>query len=342
MSEKLATIVSIKDLTPIPEADKIVLASMNENSWKCVCKKEEFKIGDLAIYICIDSIVDKDNPYFGFMEQRKYRVWNAKFRGVPSQGLLIPVSALQFYGIDSRLDTLRVNDDVTEVMKVTKYEKVLDIKLQGEARGGLPTALGFRKTDETNLLSCRQGVLSELLDREIYWSIKRDGSSTSFVINNGDFQACSRSLSMKEGNGYPWLVADKFGIKDKLTNLGGNWIIQGETTGPKFNGNRLGLSDIEFHIFNIKNIDESRYLGLYEMHDFCKRIGLPMVDVIGVEKFNPEKHTIEYFQEIANNLKYPNGSNSEGVVIRPSIPFYSVYLEKEWSVKIINQNYKQD
>lgn len=50
---------------------------------------------------------------------------------------------------------------------------------------------------------------------------------------------------------------------------------------------------------------------------------------------------LENIQNIANNLKYPNNSPAEGIVIRSTIPFYSVYLEKEWSVKIINQNYKE-
>jgi len=337
--KNLATICTIKGLEPIPDADKIVLASLNENSWKCVVKKDEFKIDEKVVYICIDSIVDKENPAFAFLEPRKFKVWTARLRGVYSQGLVVPTSVLEFYGQNP--ESFNIGDDITEITKTAYYEKPLDIKLQGEARGGLPTAIGFRKTDETNLLSCRKGVLDELIGKKIYLSIKRDGSSTSFVYNNGDFQACSRSLSMKEGNGYPWLVSDKFDIKNKMTNYGGNWIIQGETTGVKFNGNRLGLTDTEFHIFNIFNIDTRKYLGLDAMVEFCNKIGLKMVDVIGIEDFNPEIHNVEYFQQIANNVKYPNGAAGEGIVIRSVEPFYSDKLQKEWSVKVINQNYKQ-
>lgn len=337
--KNLATICTIKDLTQIPEADKIVLASMNENGWKCVVKKDEFRVGDRIIYICIDSIVDDQNPYFEFLRGRNFRIWNARFKKVPSQGLIVPLSILEFYGQNP--ENFNIGDDLTAITKTLKYEKPLDISLNGEARGGLPSHLGFRKTDETNLLSCRSSVLSELLEREIYISTKRDGSSTSFVVNNGEFQACSRSLSMKEGNGYPWMAAEKFDIKNKLINLGGNWIVQGETTGPKFNGNRLGLSDIQFHVFNVFDIDKKQYLGLSEIKEFCQKVGLKMVDVILVEKFDAQKHTTDYFQQIANNVKYPNGAAGEGIVIRPTVPFYSYNLQKEWSAKVINQNYKE-
>ena len=64
---KLAHIEKIIDIQPIPNADKIEVATVL--GWKVVIKKDEFKVGDKIIYIEIDSRVPKDEPYFSFPKQ---------------------------------------------------------------------------------------------------------------------------------------------------------------------------------------------------------------------------------------------------------------------------------
>lgn len=51
---KLATIQKIININPIPGADAIEVAKIL--GWECVVKKNEFKIGDLCIYIEIDRV----------------------------------------------------------------------------------------------------------------------------------------------------------------------------------------------------------------------------------------------------------------------------------------------
>jgi len=50
---KLATVVKIVDIQPIVGADAIVVASVKGR--KVVVKKDEYKVGDLAVYYEIDS-----------------------------------------------------------------------------------------------------------------------------------------------------------------------------------------------------------------------------------------------------------------------------------------------
>lgn len=52
---KLATIRRVLDITPIQDADLIECAHVD--GWMVVVKKEEFLIGDLCIYIEVDSWV---------------------------------------------------------------------------------------------------------------------------------------------------------------------------------------------------------------------------------------------------------------------------------------------
>lgn len=35
-----------------------------------------------------------------------------------------------------------------------------------------------------------------------------------------------------------------------------------------------------------------------------------------------------------------NGKPAEGIVIAPTVPFFSVKLQKDWSAKVINSVYK--
>lgn len=111
----LASIQKVLDVQPINGADKIVCISVL--GWKLIAKVDEFKIGDLCVYIEIDSLLPKDNPVFSFMERYKYRVKSIKMRGQISQGLALPLSMFPDIGKPKE------GMDLTDVLKIEKYEK---------------------------------------------------------------------------------------------------------------------------------------------------------------------------------------------------------------------------
>lgn len=111
MAERaLAHVEIINDIQPIPNADKIVVASVL--GWKVVIRKDEFQIGDKIIYIEIDSKVP-ETPYFEFLRDRKFKVKTIKLRGQLSQGLIAPLSIL---GRDAA-----IGEDVTKELGITYY-----------------------------------------------------------------------------------------------------------------------------------------------------------------------------------------------------------------------------
>lgn len=91
----LAHIETIESLMPIEGADKIEVARVL--GWNCVVKRGEFKVGDLAVYVEIDSVLP-DKPHFEFMRPRKFRVKTIRLKNVLSQGLLFPLDVFQSYG----------------------------------------------------------------------------------------------------------------------------------------------------------------------------------------------------------------------------------------------------
>ena len=53
---KLVSIRTITDIQPIPDADAIDVATVDDG-WKVVVKKNEFNIGEKCVYFEIDSFV---------------------------------------------------------------------------------------------------------------------------------------------------------------------------------------------------------------------------------------------------------------------------------------------
>src|ERR1700744_5266369 len=111
----MAQIVRIEKISPIEKADKIELATVL--GWNVVTKKDEFKIDDLAIYFTIGSILDPDNADVKFLNNKPLKT--KRILGIISQGLLGPLSWLNYYGIESK--DFKEGDDVTTQMKVKKF-----------------------------------------------------------------------------------------------------------------------------------------------------------------------------------------------------------------------------
>ena len=117
----LAHIEKIEWVRPINGADNIELIGVL--GWVCIAKKEEFKPGDLAVYIEIDSKCPESDERFAFLATKHYKVKTmklGKFK-VISQGLALPISLFP------ELSDKAIGSDVTESLKIT-YSCEEDIK----------------------------------------------------------------------------------------------------------------------------------------------------------------------------------------------------------------------
>ena len=86
-TRELAYITHIDEIRPIPNYDRVEYARVG--GWWVIVRKDQFKVGDLAIYIEVDSKVPADNPAFEFLAQRHFKVKTLKMCKVISQGLLM-------------------------------------------------------------------------------------------------------------------------------------------------------------------------------------------------------------------------------------------------------------
>ena len=74
-NRELRYVVSIDEIQPIPNYDRVEYARVN--GWWVIVRKDQFQVGDPAVYIEIDAKTP-ETPTFEFLRKRKYAVKTLK------------------------------------------------------------------------------------------------------------------------------------------------------------------------------------------------------------------------------------------------------------------------
>ena len=322
---KLATIEKIESVSPVENSDH--LHKYKVLGWQCV-SKSKYNIGDLVVYIRTDTVADSNNPIFEFLEKQNWRIKPIKLRGEHSNGLILPWQ--DFFN-----ECPEIGIDVADKIGITKYEKPVNY-IMGDVKGSFPTHL-VSKTDEENIQNIPQ-ILNEILGQPYYATVKLDGSSATYICDeNGEFRVCSRTLELKDNpNSQYWAPVYKNNYKSKFPK---GIAIQGELCGPKIQNNPLGLTQIEFFMFNAFDIKTRKMFSYSDMMDLRNSLDIPMVPVFETGIFN--YNSIDELLSVVQTAHYnTNGKNAEGLVFRLTEPRFSDKVQKELSFKVINPKYK--
>lgn len=318
--QSLAKVVKVTSINPIKGADLIELATVL--GWQVVVKKNEFNVGDLAIYFSIGSILSKDDPRTSFLEGKPIKT--KKIRGVISQGLLAPLSWCN--------NEVTEGDDLTNYFDVKKWvpaEEADIYKDDNRTKSSFP--LIARKTQEERVQNCPK-QLRELKDKQVVITQKYDGTSTTFIWYNDKFMVCNRNNHLKEDDGSVYFqMANKYRLSE--AQLGRNLAIQGETIGPKINANRHKVNEVDFYVFNIFDIDLQSYLSWDEVLKFSDILGLKTVKVIYRGLMKPEWLELKNLLILASEQKYDTGVMAEGIVCKSDGPY------PRTSFKVISNTY---
>lgn len=153
---KLVSVKRVTDIQPIPDADLIVVATV-DGGWNCVVKKGEFNIGDLGVYFEIDSFLPVI-PEFEFLrkssfkkmgDKEGFRLKTVRLKGTISQGLLIPYDMVKTILKDKEDIHFEHGEDLTEALGVEKYEQPIPACISGEVVGDFPSFIP--KTDQERI-----------------------------------------------------------------------------------------------------------------------------------------------------------------------------------------------
>jgi|SRR5882762_578295 len=300
--QNLASAERVLKIDPIEGADFIMKATVL--GWELVIKKDEFKVGDLAGYIQIDTVVPETDQ-FEFMRERKFRVRTIKLRKQISQGLLVPLPPGNW----------NEGDDLTEVLGVKKYSKDVELVedrprvpkvwykkwwyilkyrylvkifpgLKTFNRASFPTKL-VSITDEERIQNIPR-VLESHAGKTFVVSEKLDGSSITIIHErkwNGKskYRICSRRFELFNTKNEWHGVFQSTGFEKHIQALveeyaTNNIIVQGEYIG-KPQGNKYQLAANEIRLFNI--FVDGKRVKQDVFYKTCRNLNIPCCPQIG-------------------------------------------------------------
>lgn len=334
---KLASIQYVHNITPIEGAEKI--ECVHVLGWQCVANKDQFSIGDKCVYMEVDSFLPvcerfeflrassfKENEIMG----AGFRLKTMKFKGQISQGLVQPLEILP----EGKYE---IGDDVTELLGIRKWEIEERVSNDGTVIAEFPSEIS--KTDELRVQSYPELIEEFKAVNGYYISTKMDGCSVTMYKRGEHFGVCGRNYEYADDDKCAmWKYAHKHRIEERLkeNNLD-NIAIQGEFCGPGIQKNRLKLTEPEWYVFTVTDMNTNKRLSLHKLEEICKLLGLNMVPIEEVEEEFQYKSVDELLERAKG--KYASGKNKEGIVIRPIEAVYSNIIAGPLSMKVLNNDY---
>lgn len=364
----LAYIEKIKSLKPITNADSIECAEVL--GWEVVVKKGDFKVDDLVIYCEIDSVLPELPCFEFLRSKkfriRTVKLRGQISQGIifpiytlsqinesfKLSSLTVGddvTSALQItkYDPESSLDVKEQNQPKKSWL-LNKWSfikwKLFNIK-PSKIANDFPSDVP--KTDETRVQHMEM-QLQKRIGELVYITEKCEGSSATFVYrkHNGclskvfgkayTFEICSRNRMVYSSDSggdtthYLYHLAHNLKILEAFNKFGKSLVIQGESLGPKIQGNFYKLPEHTLRVFLMYDLDSQAYLPYHQVVSISKEMGLSMVPVLDDNVFIVDD--IKYYVELSKGKSQINSNLlREGIVVRS--------MKDNFSFKSINPEY---
>ena len=268
---RLATIRMIDEIKSIDGADKI--CAYRIDGWWIVDFIDLFKVGDLCVYMEVDSFIPitpavehlRAKAFKRMGEKEGIRIKTIKLRGQLSQGLALPLSKFSEVPVQMEGYTeykfgdnvWNIGEDVSDHLGVVLYELPIPTQLAGQVRGNFPNFI--KKTDQERCQNLGRDIFETNKDSKYEVTMKLDGSSFTAYFNNGTDGVCSRNMDLELGE---WNVGNSLvrmyidsGLQAALAVLGRNIAVQGELLGVGIQGNKEGFIFHKLAIFDVYDID---------------------------------------------------------------------------------------
>jgi RNA ligase (TIGR02306 family) len=307
------------------------LSIIRINDFTVVVKTEEWKDGDLGVYLLPDTCLNTEDPLFqGIRTKGHGRITAQKIRGIISYGLLIKCP----------FPDAKEGDDVAEKLDIRHYDpeemthekKFKGVRLFCEKAEKAPPFL--HKYDVENLLTYGKKVFEE--GEEVVVVEKLEGCCSRYVFKDSNFFCGSRNEWKRE---YPKLACSEedykkvypFGTK-YLTERNLWWKvfmsdpsikhfceeypeyeIYGEVYG-QVKDFPYDTKEPNFRAFDIRKPDGS-WLNFNDFFHACINCGVKIAPI--VKTCIP--YNLETIMELAGGNSLIGNHIKEGVVVRPLI-----------------------
>lgn len=285
MSEFTVPVVRIEQVRKHDNADSLSITEVD--GCPVIFKTTDFKEGDLAVYVPVESVVPVDGP-FAFLAtkegQKTSRIKAKKLRGVFSMGLLMPLSAL---GEVAEVRDISVGHDAAALLGIVKYV---------EPEKNLPLGAGQRDKHPPDsstapvydIESHRKYKRLFVPGEEVVITEKIHGCNARFVWRQAEGEDSprlfvgSRSYFNKESeDNIWWKVARKHDLAAKLA-LYPDHVLYGEVYG-QVQDLKYGATPenpLMFRAFDVYSKKTGRFLDWSGYVAFTDAIDVPRVPVL--------------------------------------------------------------
>lgn len=350
MTDFLPQVIKIKEIQDVPNSNSLEFTIVM-NEYPVVMKKGLWKVGDLAAFICYDSVVP-DNEFFHFLAPApklnkdgtiktptppvgqvpiKYRtIIPKRIRGFYSEGMLVEAppnsqegdSIIDYYGITKRV-----------------YEEELpDLPDKGpnDSEQG-PKTFNLGKYDLAGI--AQYGHLFQE-NEEVIIHEKLDGQNCSIVYAEDRLWVKSRRYWKKNVEfSHWWQIPNKMNLESKLKDFP-NLAFQGELYGDVKHFHydcEIVNHQIQrnFRVFDILNVEKHKYLEWEQVQELCAKVGFQTVP----ELYKGPWKTDRSLHSLAEGKSVIGTCVKEGFVVR-SIPNKYDYKLGRKILKLKGRDYK--
>ena len=310
MSSLIVEVCRVDEIEKHPNADKLSIVTVK--GWNCIVGLDQYKQGDLVVFVPPDSIIPENiiEKYNLTYLKNGGRVGTTKLRGFISQGLILDLPEGKF----------KVGDDVSKVLGITKWEPPVSQNHQQanviskkklnpyfDRYTEIENIKNYKNvfepgdkiviTEKIHGSNWRAGNLPIVIDKSqplIYrfraWFSKLLGNSHQFVYGSHNVQLHGKN---KNNNFYGEDLWGKICNKYNMINIiPKDYIIYGEVYGIGVQDLTYGLKDVDLVVFDIKY--NGKYLPWDEVVKFCRQYSLPTVPLLYIGDFEEgiiEKYT---------------------------------------------------
>jgi len=259
MSTFAVTLERIASVSPIPDADRIEMATLEGMDFTFVIGKDSFKPGDRVVYFPVDSLLPEALAETLGLKGKlagkdQNRVKTIRLRGIMSQGVVADPSILG--ELPAPLETLvTVGVNLAFLLGVTKYDPPENIVSDGVLLP-LPDGQSMYDIESADRYI---DIAAGMMDEPVFITEKVEGSNFWFRLEpDGTVLVGQRNNRIEPLEGVEHTFhrlaggADPLGLAKSLGIVGKPVTIYAEALGPKIQGNYYGFKAHTLRIFDIK------------------------------------------------------------------------------------------
>lgn len=302
-----------------PNADKLDLVKVK--GWQCVAQKGQYKTGDLALYIPIDSQLPPELvTKLGIEKMYHKRIKTIKLRGYISQGMVAPLSILTCEAVEG--------NDYAVHLGITKYEEPIPVSMSGIQAPKEPNF--FTYTDIENIknfpTALKKGemvVVTEKIHGTNFRAAKIDGKL---------FAGSHNTNLVRNSDNLYWRAAILLDLENKLAE--GEQVF-GEVYGAGVQDLTYGKKpgEIGVRIFDV--VKDKVYLDYTDYLQYVLNRGLETAPTLITGEWGSFDHLVL----ASGKSTIQPDQIKEGVVIRPFKERFSEELQGRCIVKVISDEY---